>query len=156
MSDEAVGKAADLVIQRSWFLEQVAGGCPLELAAYEVDWSPHQLREQLADQDFAILVDHAENRGLDEVERALMDMARNKNLGAIQMVLYNRRSSRWKDVKRVETHSTHEVGPATIAAVRGSVMEAIRLYGPAPLQIGGALDQKGDDDILDGEVVGEG
>lgn len=146
MSDPAVwGDIED----REMFLLRIAEGVPPENAAYEVKWTPAKLRRYLADPEFAELVAEASDLADGTVEAALFRLAtKERNLGAIQMWLYNRRPDRWKDVRRIEVKNDLTVNFGVVASTKQVLLEMMREHGPAALEPG-ALE----DDIIDADVV---
>jgi len=137
----------DDIVERELFLELIADGIPVNLAGFQVAWTPKQVKANLADPDFAEMVAAAEDRMIDSIEKALVDLARNKNLGAIQMVLYNKRPTLWKDVRRIEVKSEHTVNIGEISAAKAAVMQLLREHGTHALQPGGGLD------VIDAEII---
>jgi len=144
MSD---GKLFDDIVERELFLELIADGIPPTLAGFQVGWTPRQTKRNLADPDFAEICAAATDRMVDSIEKALVDLAKSKNLGAIQMVLYNLRGDKWKDVRRIEVKSEHTINIGEIGAAKQVVLELLREQGTRALQPGGGLD------IIDAEVV---
>lgn len=148
----------DTVLQRELFLLSVADGVPDDNAGYEVGWTPARLRRELADPDFREMVTAAKDRAIGTVEKALFDLAtKGKNLGAMQMVLYNLRADKWKDVRRIEVKNEHTVNGQIVVSTREAIMGHLKELGPAGLQptygeLPPALDE---DDIIDAEVIDE-
>src|SRR5688572_25121088 len=102
-------KLFDDMIERDLFLVAVAEGIPEINAGLEVGWTPHQTLRNLADADFAALVELSKTQADGIIEKILFDQAKKGNMSAIQMWLYNRQSSKWKDVKRIEVNQTHKI-----------------------------------------------
>lgn len=130
--------------ERTRFIELVAQGTPFDLAGFEVGWTPFKLRKQLDDEWFMEIAVAAQDRSLDSVERKVHQLAMAGNLGAAQMILYNRRPNVWRDLKRIEvnTHSTIEV--VQIDATKAAIMAALREGGPEVVQIGTGFDRNAD------------
>lgn len=139
----------DDIVERELFIELVADGIPPPLAGYQVGWTPKRTKMNLADKDFAEIVAAARDRMVDSIEKSLIDLAKSKNLGAIQMVLYNLRGDVWKDVRRIEVKTEHTVNIGEIGAAKQVIMEMLREHGTKALQPGGGLD------IIDAEIVDE-
>lgn len=146
MSDDDARWAADEATLREAmdverFLESIAQGVPPILAGIEVDWTPRQTEARLADPEFKKLVDIYMDMSIDSVEKALHKLATGGHLGAIQMVLYNRRPDKWRDQRRVEIRTEHAAAPELVMAAREAIMAALNAPGGiAALQPGGALD----------------
>lgn len=138
------------IVRCSEFFELIADGVPPNLAGYQVGWSPRDVKRKLADPDFAELVMAARERAIDWCEKALFDLAKSRNLGAIQMVLYNLRQGDWKDVKRIEVKTEHTVNIGEIGAAKEIIAALLRENGTKALQPGGGLDV-----IEDAEVISD-
>jgi len=146
----------DDIVERELFIELVADGCTEINAGLEVGWTPARTRRNLADPDFAALVDAARDRADGTIERALFHLAKGRNLGAIQMWLYNRSPERWRDVKRLEVKNETNVNVALVAATKEAILATLRDHGPAALQQNPqALTIGLDDDVIEGEIVDE-
>lgn len=126
--------------QRERVFELVMSGVPRNLAGLEVGWTLRQCRLEFSDPDFAEMIDGAEELRDDGVEAALYHLAGKGNLGAIQMILFNRRASDWRDVKRIEVHSEHKVNLGEVASVKQALKEMLREGAVGELQPGGVLD----------------
>lgn len=116
------------------FLERVAQGCPEMNAALEVNWTPRKLKQKMADKDFAQLVEYSKEVADGAIEQTLYALAQRGNFQAIQLWLYNRQSTKWRDVKRIEIHQDTSV---SVTVVNGAVEAAKRLLveqGPASVQ----------------------
>lgn len=122
------------------FLASIAAGVPEMVAGIEIGWTPLQTRARCADPEFAELVRIYKDMSIDYVEKALMKLATGGHLGAIQMVLYNKRSETWRDVRRLEVRTEHTVAPELVTAARDVVLAALAKGGVAALQPGGHLD----------------
>lgn len=138
------------IVERELFLIAVADGIPEENAGYEVGWTPTQTRRNLQDTEFAEMVDAARRRADGTIEAALFRLAKNGNLGAMQMWLYNRTPERWKDVKRIEVKNETTINVGVIASTKQAVLELLAETGPAALQ---PVYQR--DDIIDAEIVSD-
>lgn len=137
MGDEAaLAETADV----EEFLESIANGVPELLAGIEVGWSPMQTRRRLKDPEFRQLVDVYMDLSIDKVERALHNLATNGHLGAIQMVLHNRRSDKWRDTRRIEVRTEHTVAPELASAAREVILAALAQGSVRALQPGGVID----------------
>lgn len=140
MSEE---KLFDDIVERELFIDLVAKGTPPDLAGIEVGWTPRRTKLNMADPDFRELIRMAQDRSLDSVELALFELAtKGKNLGAMQMVLYNKRPEQWRDVRRIEVNNTHELSPTGIAAAVAAAKQLMLDVGPQALQPGGGLDPR--------------
>ena len=144
MSD---AKMFDDIVERELFVELVADGVPPQLAGFQVGWTPRQVKRNLADPDFAEIVAFAKERMVDSIEQSLVQLAKAKNLGAIQMVLYNLRGDQWKDVRRIEIKSEHTVNIGEIGTAKEVVLALLREQGTRALQPGNGLD------VIEAEVV---
>lgn len=130
----------DDIVERDLFLELIADGVPPMLAGCEVSWTPRQTERNLRDPVFAEMVEAAMDRSIDSIELAMHRLAKKGNLGAMQMILYNRRPDRWKDLRRIEVKTETNVTITEIQAARYTAIELLRSHGVAALQPGGALD----------------
>lgn len=130
----------EAMTQRERFLELVLLGTPPRLAGHEVKWTPRQLKIELSDPEFAEMVDACKEMRDDGIEAVLYELAHRRNLGAIQMILFNRRAADWKDVKRIEVSSEHTINIGDVRSVKQAVQELIREGGVAALQPGGVID----------------
>lgn len=142
----------DDIVERDLFVELVADGVTELNAGLEVGWTPRQTRLNMADPNFAEIVEAAKGRADGTIEKTLYEVAKRGNLGAIQMWLYNRQPNRWKDVKRIEVQSEHTVTVGVIGATKQALLELMTEHGARALQPGGALDTP----IIDGEVIEDG
>lgn len=130
------------------FLELIARGIPVTLAGIDVGWSPQQTMRRLKDPSFAELVEVYRDLSIDRIEAKVNEMAREGHFGAIQMVLFNRRPSDWRDVKHIVADQVSTVAEHVVQGVKEATLEMLRAGGIAALQQGGQLD-----DIIDAEVV---
>src|SRR5450432_58973 len=87
---------------RELFVILVADGIAEVNAAYEVGWTPRQLRTNLKDPSFVEMVQAARDRADGTIEGALFKVAAAGNFGAMQWWLLNRKPDTWKDTKRIE------------------------------------------------------
>lgn len=113
-------------VATSRFFERVMEGCGPINAAIEVGWTPAQLRVRMEDHDFAELVDIARERLLESVEEAVVVKAREGVRWAAQMVLYNARSERWKDVRHIKMERSGDLDPTIVSSVRQAMIEVLR------------------------------
>lgn len=145
---------ADLILremeEKEQFLERVARGVPPMLAGHELRWHPKQVSALMADPEFMELVDAAIERSIDTIESVLHDKAKNGNMSAIMMVLYNRRPERWRDVKRIEVSQQTQVTVTHVEATKAAAVELLRANGAAVMQ---QLTPGPQTDIVDAEVV---
>lgn len=126
--------------QRAEFLELVADGTPEILAAYQVGWTRKKLRQYMQDPMWREMVEFANDRMLDSVEKAMVQAAKKGNLGAMQMVLYNRRPDRWRDLRRIEVKQDVTVTTVEVNAAKQAALELLREHGITALQPGNQLD----------------
>lgn len=120
--------------ERVQFLQKVAEGTTEFNAGIEVGWTPNQTRKACSEPDFRQLIEFAREQADGTIEHTLFTIAHRGNLGAIQMWLYNRQASKWKDVKRIEVTSHATVSLETVHSVKVSALELIRERGVAALQ----------------------
>lgn len=128
------------IVERELFLELIADGTPSNLAGYEVGWTPRQIRKNLADPMFKEMIDSATDRMIDSVEKAMVLLAKKGNLGAQQMVLYNLRPDKWKDLRRIEVKTEVHISTSELNAAKETAIALLRSHGAMALQPGGALD----------------
>jgi hypothetical protein len=116
------------------FLEEIRVGTGPINAGVAVGWSPAKVRRLLNDPDFAELVSTAKERLHEDIEATVYRLAKNGHVKAIQMVLYNERSEKWKDVRHinVQQHSTLDIG--VVESVKTAARELLREQGVAALQ----------------------
>ena len=116
------------------FLEDVRTGTGPLNAGIAVGWSPAKVRRLLNDEEFSELYHTAKERLHETIEKTLYQMAQAGHVKAMQMVLYNERSDRWKDVRhiQVEQHSTLDIG--VVESVKVAARELLREQGVAALQ----------------------
>lgn len=116
------------------FFEQLFEGHGPLNAALAVGWSPAKLRKLQKDPEFLELIDVARERRLEGYEKVLHDLANGGHFRALQMVLFNERSEKWKDVRHinVEQHGTLDIG--VVESVKLAARELLREQGVAALQ----------------------
>ena len=116
------------------FLEEVRNGTGPLNAAIAVGWSPAKLRRLQKDEEFVELLDICKERRLEGYEKTLHDLADKGHFRALQMVLFNERSDKWKDVRHIEVerHDTLDVG--VVVSVKQSALELLREQGVSALQ----------------------
>lgn len=142
----------DQLFEREMFLDLVKDGTPLEIAAYEVGWSPKKFERIMEDDGFADMVAQHESMAYAAIEGVLYKKAMAGQQWAVQLVLYNRRPDRWKDQRSLKVETSGELAPhiiaATASAVRDSVLALVRGGNVGQLQAG--------NDIIDAEVIEDG
>jgi hypothetical protein len=116
---------------------------------------PAKTKRYLADPSVAELVDAAGDLAVDGIERVLFAKANAGNMTAIQLVLFNRRPERWRDVKRVEINGNLRITADEAASQAAIVLEMLRNGDVSALQPGGPLDRLGPP-IVDAEVIEDG
>jgi hypothetical protein len=116
------------------FMEEVRAGTGPLNAALAVGWSPAQLRRKLKDPEFAELVAEARERRIESIEATLYQMAERGHFKAIQMVLYNERADRWKDVRHINVATRSELDVGVVVSVKQAALELLRERGVAGLQ----------------------
>jgi hypothetical protein len=116
------------------FLEDVRTGTGPINAGVAVGWSPAKVRRFLNDPEFAELVSTAKEQLHEDIEATVYRLAKGGHIKAAQMVLYNERSERWKDVRHinVQQHSTLDIG--VVESVKTAARELLREQGVAALQ----------------------
>lgn len=135
------------IVERDLFVELVADGVSEINAGFEVGWTPSQTRRNMADPMFREIVDAARDRADGTMEKAMFDLGtKGKNLGAMQMWLYNRRPDRWKDVRRIEVKNETTINLGVVHSTKQAVMELLRERGPMALQ-------PAYEDIIDVEAI---
>lgn len=142
----------DALFEREMFLDLVKDGTPLEIAAYEVGWTPRKFERIMDDDAFAELVTQHETLRDAAVEMAVYKKATAGQQWAAQLWLYNRRPDRWKDQRSLKVETNGELAPhiiaATAAAVRDGVLALVRGGNVGQLQAG--------TEIIDAEVIQDG
>lgn len=134
MSDGGDVLVFDDMARRTEFLSLVGEGTPEMNAGIEVGWTPHQTRRNCQDPAFRELIEFAKEQADGNVEHVLHTLALEKNLGAIQMWLFNRQPGRWKDVKRIEVRNEHTVQIAIVNSVKQGALELLDEVGVEQLQ----------------------
>jgi hypothetical protein len=122
------------------FLDEVRLGTGPLNAAIAVGWSPAKLKRLQADAEFRELLEVARERRLESYEKTLHDLASAGHFKALQMILYNERSERWRDVRHIATTHSEQLEVGVVLSVKQSVVELLRENGVAALQSGGAFD----------------
>lgn len=113
------------------FFERVQEGCGPLNAAIEVGWSPARLNALMRDDDFAELLGIARERLLEDLEEVVVRKARDGNVKCLQMVLYNQRSEKWKDVRHIKMERSGALDPSTVTSVKQALIEVLRGSGDA-------------------------
>ena len=137
--------------EREELLEAVSNGCPPELAAFRLGWTPRKMREVMQEPEFVELIQFAAERSVDAIEEVLQAKALAGNMAAIQMVLYNRRAHTWRDVRRIEVRTEATVSIQQVESTKQAAIALLRERGAGALQL-----LSGADDIVDAEVVDGG
>ena len=116
------------------FLEEVRCGTGPLNAAIAVGWSPAKLKRLQKDPEFVELLDICKERRLEGYEKTLHDLADKGHFRALQMVLFNERSDKWKDVRHIEVerHDTLDIG--VVVSVKQSALELLREQGVRSMQ----------------------
>jgi hypothetical protein len=122
------------------FCEEVRCGTGPLNAAIAVGWSPAKLRRMQKDPEFVELINVSKERLLESHERTLNDLAAGGHFKALQMILFNERSERWKDVRHIQTSISETLDVGVVISVKQSVAELLRENGVAALQPGGVMD----------------
>lgn len=136
--------------QLNAFLEALAGGSPRDLAGWSVGWTPRKIRSMETDPATLELIEAAEDRNLDTIEQKLSTMARAGNIRAAEMILYNRRPNRWRDVRKIEVSGTVQHSIGDIETAKMALISVLREAGVAALQPALAAA-----DIVDAEVISD-
>ena len=127
--------------QMTRFFERVRMGCGPLNAAIEVGWSPRGLEKRTKDPDFADMLAVARERLLEDIEETVIAKARQGNVKCIQMVLYNQRADRWKDVRHIKMESSGQLDQTVVLSVKQAMVELLRDRGsvaalqPAPVAL---------------------
>lgn len=116
------------------FLTDVRSGTGPLNAGIAVGWSPAQVRRLMKDPDFAQLVDDSREQLHESIESTLYRIAEAGNIKAIQMVLYNKRSDEWKDVRHIEVQRNETLEVGVVLSVKQAAVEMLREGGVAALQ----------------------
>jgi len=122
------------------FLEDIRTGTGPLNAGIAVGWSPAKIKRLMRDESFAEMVDVARERMHESIEKTLYQLAEGGHIKAIQMVLYNERADKWKDVRHisVEQHSTLDIG--VVESVKTAARELLKENGVAALQQQSAIE----------------
>lgn len=128
----------DEMVTKEQFLELVALGAHPVNAGVAVGWSPYKTKQVLKDPEFVELLAGARDRADATIEEALYVKAAQGNIAAIQMWLFNRRPEEWRDVKRIEIKSDHQVSIGVVQSVKQGVLELLREQGVGAMQALGA------------------
>jgi len=126
--------------QTEEFLELLRTGVGSLTAAVTVGWSPAQLRQFMRDEEFVALATQAQEHLYEDIEHTLFTMARNGNMKAIQMVLYNRRAGQWRDVRHIQVDKRESLDVGIVVSVKQAAIELLQAQGVQALQPGGHLD----------------
>jgi hypothetical protein len=109
------------------FFERIRDGCGRLNAAYEVGWSPLELRKLEENPDFKELYVVAKERCIEDIEETTTRLAKGGNMAAIQMILYSFGSGRgWRPPQQrvqMESHTTHRV--EIVASAKELVMQML-------------------------------
>lgn len=116
------------------FLEDIRSGTGPLNAGLAVGWSPAKIRRFMNDEEISEMCHVAKERLHESIEKTLYQLAQGGHVKAIQMVLYNERSERWKDVRHinVEQHATLDIG--VVESVKTAARELLREQGVAAFQ----------------------
>lgn len=123
------------------FFERVREGCGPLNAAIEVGWSPAQLRARERDPEFLELLAISQERLLESLEEVVVRKARDGNVKCLQMVLYNQRADKWKDVRHIKMERSGQLDQGVVVSVKQAMLEMIRDNGditalqPTPVAI---------------------
>lgn len=117
--------------ERERFLNLVAAGTPAVLAGIEVGWSPGKTRRILADRDFGDLVAEAATVLDARVERVIVALALAGREWAVKLYAFNRMNERWRDVRHIDVHHTHEFDAHVMRATAEIARETLRQLTPA-------------------------
>jgi len=139
------------IVELELFLEDLRCGVGPLNAAIARGWSPAKLRRLEKDTEFQELVAVARERRLESYEQTLHEMAQGGHFKALQMVLFNERSEKWKDVRHIQMTQNNQLEIGVVVSVKQSVLELLRENGVQSLQSGGALDPI---DVESHEVAG--
>lgn len=108
------------------FFERVQEGCGPLNAAIEVGWGPAKLDRLMRDDDFSELLGIARERLLEDLEEVVVQKARDGNVKCLQMVLYNQRSEKWKDVRHIKMERSGAVDPGIVSSVKAAMIDVLR------------------------------
>ena len=90
----------ELAESNQFFELLIDGVGPLN-AAIEVGWNPAKLKRLQKDSEFREMVAIAREQRLEGYEKTLHDLAAKGHFKALQMILFNERSERWRDVRHI-------------------------------------------------------
>jgi hypothetical protein len=118
------------------------GVSPLD-AAIQAGMTPAEFRRKMTDREFAQLVLEYEDVAVATVESKLHQLARDGNMSAIALYLFNKAPHRWADRKRVDVNTGVQVNIAVVETTKQTLRELMsedpvayaRAFAP-----GGALD----------------
>ena len=120
--------------QVSEFLEAVRVGTGPLNAGIAVGWSPAKVRRLMKDEDFVEMVEVAKERMLESIEQVLYEMSLRGHFKALQMVLHNERSDRWRDIKHIQIDKRETLDVGVVVSVKRAALETLREQGVAALQ----------------------
>ena len=140
---DTLTRAEEREIQRrTLFLERVREGCGKLNAAIEVGWTPNGLKTRMKDDEFLELVVIAEDRTIEDIEEAVVAQARSGKEWATKMVLYNRRSDKWRDVRHIQTDRPGQIDQTVVLSVKQAMadmlqggIESVAALQPKPMAI---------------------
>ena len=136
MANDTLTRTPDELANWHRFFGRIRDGCGRLNAAYEVGWSPLQLRKLEQDPDFVELYQHAQERCLEDIEETTRRLAKAGNMAAIQMVLYSFGASRgWRPPQQrvsAEVHTTHKV--EIVANAKELVMQMLAEGGAEAIE----------------------
>lgn len=116
------------------FLEDIRVGTGPFNAALAVGWSPAKIRRLMKDTEFLELMDHASELQLESIEKTLHQMAEKGHFKAIQMVLHNRRSGQWRDIKHIQIEKNETLDVGVVVSVKQAAIDMLREQGVEALQ----------------------
>ena len=127
MSTVTLTRAEEIEAARmTQFFERVQEGCGPLNAAIEVGWTPAKLDRLMREDDFADLLAIAQERLLEDLEEVVVRKARDGNVKCLQMVLYNQRSEKWKDVRHIKMERSTAADPTLVSSVKQAMVEMMR------------------------------
>lgn len=123
------------------FLCLIANGIGPNNAAAEVGWSPRVLTEKSKDPEFIEMMNDAEQCTREDIETAMIRRAKNGNVQAQALYLFNRAPDRWKPAQtRVAVTTVGRFQLEVVEATRQAAVGLIEGQDLRDLQIGGPLD----------------
>lgn len=145
------------------YLISITRGRPPRTAAEDMGFAWKTVQKHIkADLEFAQEFESALVLVNESVEEALLDQARDGNLGAIKEWLHNRQPDRWTD-SRVIDHRISGAGGGPLEVAAGGVLALRRILTDPELRAGGmamiqaipavALETGDDSEIVDAEIV---